>query len=609
MIRRIICRVLCGEPPPPPPPAPKDKPIAFEPGKVIILAEYPPELELTPREIVARVAARLARLQLDPRLEVNLAPERVSVLRGAERTLATVTGDVPAARQSPRQLLRFVSQLHRAIALPPLTPPELTPPIEREPPSNDQSPDQSAPVDQNQPPAGDSPAQQSGGAAARAARPATPPAAAPARGPRADAEGFDLRAASPNWLSSGAKYIGGGGPGGWPSGIASVTPNPSDPQPWDFGAVPQLTPPVLGALDVEVAILDTAPSITQLTSAYDTWVGNGPAQPPLRDLNPLLMKLLAGPNGGPFSVVEQTQTPGNVSSASQLDVIYQPGIIPLSLQEHPYTMASHGLFVAGIIRSLAPQAKLRLIQVLNDDAGGSVESIANGLALVDRPGRSVPLVVNCSFTLRIPRLGDPPPPEPLGLSQEEIDELSQLMHDLFIQLSLAPNTVIVGAAGNDSGGGTRLLARYPAAYQGIAGVSALAPVDNHLSTLDPLTIYSNQADDPPDEGFAAFGGTVIGNPPFTADPNNGILGVFLEDLPADIPNVGVVLTPNASGWVRWAGTSFSAPIVSAVLANLISSSFSPLAALVELAQIAPDFPANGVINDVPVWQPPAPPLP
>ena len=50
-------------------------------------------------------------------------------------------------------------------------------------------------------------------------------------------------------------------------------------------------------------------------------------------------------------------------------------------------MASHGLFVAGIIRSIAPQAKLRLIQVLNQDGGGSVESITQGLTVADRSGR------------------------------------------------------------------------------------------------------------------------------------------------------------------------------------------------------------------------------
>src|SRR3954447_657842 len=102
--RHIICRLVCDDAPAPPPP-PKVRPIAFEPGKVVILTEFPPDLKLTPREIVDRVSGRLAKLQLDPKIEINLAPERVIVLRSAQRTLASVTGDVPAVRQSPRQLI------------------------------------------------------------------------------------------------------------------------------------------------------------------------------------------------------------------------------------------------------------------------------------------------------------------------------------------------------------------------------------------------------------------------------------------------------------------------------------------------------------------------
>src|SRR5207253_7893683 len=115
-----------------------------------------------------------------------------------------------------------------------------------------------------------------------------------------------------------------------------------------------------------------------------------------------------------------------------------------NVSQHPYPMATHGLFIAGIIRSLAPQAKLRLIQVLNNDGGGSVESIIQGLTLADRPGRSVPLVINCSFTLRIPRPGedltetlgpdlDAALAEDLNATpgntlQDKIDFLTQLIH-------------------------------------------------------------------------------------------------------------------------------------------------------------------------------------
>jgi len=609
-LRRIICRLLRCDPQPHPQPRPKDNPIAFEPGKVIIMAEYPPGLELTPREIRDRVAARLAALKLDRPLNVNLAPERVIVLRSPQRTLATITGDVPAARQSPLLLLNFVSQLHHAIALPQLVPPRPSDggPVEvRDSPYNkpDADSDPSQPADAGSPAPDQAPAMLT--------------AATPTRPSSADAQGFDLRAASPNWLSSGAPYIGGGGPGAWPIGIASVTPNATGLQPWDFVVPSSFQSPEQNPLPVEVAILDTVPDFLALESAYGTWVGNGPALPPLRDPNPLLTTLLAGPSGGPFNVVDQSGTTA-VGSADQIDVLYQTGIIPVNLFQHPYPMASHGLFIAGIIRSLAPQAKLRLIQVLNDDGGGSAESILQGLTLADRPGRSVPLVINCSFTLRISRPGEDLA-ETLGADldkalaedlkatpgntlQDKINVLTQLMHDAFVHVCQSSNVVIVAAAGNNEvvppTGHPQ--ARYPAAFDGVSGVAALAKDDLDPGTPDALATYSHLADDQLSEGFAAFGGDVAAGPaPLRADAANGMLGVFIEELPEELPppTGGVALTPNTSGWARWSGTSFATPVVSAILANLISSNMTPLVAREQLGIDAPDI---DVSNAVPARQ-------
>jgi hypothetical protein len=595
-LRQIICRLLDCEPQPQPQPQPKDKPIAFEPGKVVILTEFPPDLTLTPREIVDRVSARLARLQLDPPLEVNLAPERVIVLRSAQRTLATVTGDVPAARQSPRQLIRFISQLHSAIALPPLIPPpEPGPDV----PKGDQYP-QGAPTDQSQPPTGDNPAPSAGLAAeARAAQAPMLTATTPTRPATADAEGFDLRAASPNWLSSGAMNIGGGGPGAWPVSAPSVTPNPTDPQPWDFIIQADYQSPSSG-VPVEVAILDTVPSLVDLQNAYGIWVGNELAQPPVppqRVSNPLLRELLAGPNGGSFSVVDQTGTTA-VGSVDQLDVLYQPSFTTSSLLNHPYPMASHGLFVAGIIRSLAPQAKLRMIQVLNENGVGTVESITQGLALADRSGRgTLPLVINCSFTLSIPRPGE----DLGGFTQAQINQLTQLMHDAFVHVCQSPNVVIIAAAGNNEvvplTGHPQ--ARYPAAFDGVSGVAALTKDDLNPSTPDTLATYSDLEDDQPSEGFAAFGGDVVaGSVPLTADAVNGMLGVFIDQLPVALPppTGGVAFALNTTGWARWSGTSFSAPVVSAIIANLISSKHTTALVARQLLGIkAPDVDVNNAV--------------
>jgi hypothetical protein len=43
--------------------------------------------------------------------------------------------------------------------------------------------------------------------------------------------------------------------------------------------------------------------------------------------------------------------------------------------QNPYRMTDHGLFVAGIIHTIAPQAELHLIEVLNPYGVGDLESI------------------------------------------------------------------------------------------------------------------------------------------------------------------------------------------------------------------------------------------
>lgn len=592
-LRRIICRLLCDDAPPPPPPPPTREPLrSFEPGQVAILTEYPPGVELTPRQIVDRVSARLDRISIDGQEKVQLAPERVIILRGAQRTLATVLGDVPAARENPARLIRFISQLHRAIALPPLNP---NPPdqIPGETPKGEQ------PNQPGEPSAPESPGDQPPPATAEARLAA---AGAPvARALVPDADGFNLRAASPNWFASSAPYIGGGGPGGWPVG-ATPASNSTGPQPWEFELSPTLQPPILGAIDVEVAILDTVPTLANLLSAYSTWVGNAQTAPSQLQ-NPLLKSLLADASSGLFNVSQLYGPGAALGAAGALDVVYLPGSTPLILNQFPFPIPSHGLFIAGIIRSIAPKAKIRLIQALNDEGGASLASITQALAEANHAGRTAPLVINCSFTMQIPRPGDPLgslPPDLQGVSQATLDSLTQLLQDTFAVVSSLPDVKIVAAAGNTGSGGQHPLARFPAAFTAITGTAALKQDDNNPLTPPALTDYSDQADDQPSEGFAAFGGeTTISTPPL-ANTTKGMLGVFLEWLPIPVGTTGsFFLTPNTSGWARWAGTSFATPIVSAVLANLLSEGRSPADAVAFLDSASDD---TGVQNAVPVNQ-------
>lgn len=59
-----------------------------------------------------------------------------------------------------------------------------------------------------------------------------------------------------------------------------------------------------------------------------------------------------------------------------------------------------------------------------------------------------------------------------------------------------------------------------------------------------------------------------------AVPDHGMLGIYIGDFPD--------AQPNTNGWAWWAGTSFAAPVISSLLAGLISQGVSPDQALQRL---------------------------
>jgi hypothetical protein len=578
-IRLALCRLLCDETPPPPPRG-NPKLASFVPGQVMIVAQFPTKLDLNKQTIADRVRRRYETLDLKTKLRVDLAANRVAIVRGPELTLAAVLGDVPEGRRSPRLLLEFIRELHQAIELPPL------PPRPR-----DQNPDQGKPSDgpnqtggAAQQPGTAGPQPSTGGPGGAVA---TSAARAAARKTEADDDGFDLRAASPNWFSSGAPYITGGGPGAAPVAISQATANNMAAQPWLFEALPAGLEPG-GPTQVEVAILDTLPSPGLLLNAYDSWVGNEvppSTQPPLAQKNPLLTSLLSGSDGA-YNVIDVSAMPDVLGGPESIDVVYDTTITPSVLGRHQYSMTSHGLFVAGIIRSMAPQAKLRLIEILNNAASGTMESLANGLSIAIQPDRTgTPLVINCSFTFAIPRPGDPPPDDLEGVPPEELPALTAGLQSLFAVANQWSHVVIVAAAGNTNGElfgtppappATRPMARYPAAFQDVAGVAALDQDDNNVATPPSFASYSNLGDDQSNEQIAAFGGEIVAgsNPPVSSDVN-GMLGVFVEPQPVFNPATELYdPVNNPDGWVRWAGTSFATPIITAAIANLLANNLA-----------------------------------
>ncbi|HEY0604844.1 MAG TPA: S8/S53 family peptidase [Herpetosiphonaceae bacterium] len=343
-----------------------------------------------------------------------------------------------------------------------------------------------------------------------------------------------LRAVSPNWQSERAPLITGWGPG------AEPIPAPKLAERWHKSKIDDLDTPfgfTLPALPVgdgaktgvEVAIMDTAPCVHDLIHAYNTW----------QEDHPLIRSLLR---------------PGG-----QLEITYA------SLEEHlrlsRYTiknrdaMGDHGLFVAGIIHTIAPHARLNLIEVLNPFGIGDIESLAVGLqSLLQRPS-SQSLIVNCSLVVNIPQ---PEEREALAaidpawnsVAPEQIRRMSWPLEWMFNVLH-DRDVLVIAAAGNDADTNHRPAARYPAALDCVIGVGA-------LERDSDLAVYTNIADSPASQGFVTIGGDAANG---KALPNTGMLGIYIGTFPNG--------RRSTTGWAWWAGTSFAAPVICGSLTMLL----------------------------------------
>lgn len=221
-------------------------------------------------------------------------------------------------------------------------------------------------------------------------------------------------------------------------------------------------------------------------------------------------------------------------------------------EEQPWNViVDHGLFVAGIVHSIAPGAELCLIRVLNANGVGDLRALNAALKhvmhLATTSGKR--LVINCSLVLAI---------QP---GQEEMGGLIHLLKlaSLLTVQNSQPSSrfCIVAAAGNDSDD-----AGYPAAFNSVVGVAALdrtgepAPytnkADSHLG--DPRLTYA---------GVATFGGR-------DSSGADGMIGIYTAPSYPDG-------TLNTSGWAYWSGTSFAAPVISALIARGLSQTGQPIA--------------------------------
>jgi hypothetical protein len=254
-----------------------------------------------------------------------------------------------------------------------------------------------------------------------------------------------------------------------------------------------------------------------------------------------------------------------------------------------FRMPDHGLFVAGIIRDLAPDAQVECIRVLNDWCVGAVQFLIDQLYAIllrilfnDGDLYQKDVVVNLSLVI--------PDDANALMAGIKVKDLPLVRENLFVAVeSLADRGVIFAAsAGNEAdqryqAPQTRPDALYPAAFaysndQRLSRPYNIIPA-GAVGRDDDAASYSCY---PGDGGVATYGGEVPGKDNLLKEGNritikdptalDAVIGVYTSlSYPAlyykdPAPTYPI---PNTHGWAYWVGTSFATPIVSAVAARTL----------------------------------------
>jgi hypothetical protein len=275
-----------------------------------------------------------------------------------------------------------------------------------------------------------------------------------------------------------------------------------------------------------------------------------------------------------------------------------------------FPMEDHGVFIAGIIRDLAPGSKVECIRVLNDYGVGNIAMLIDALSHIQnrllpinpetgKPGdlHNRPVVVNMSLTAT-------PSEEMLaGLGYTDKTMAPARLALLQPMQALASQGVVFTAsAGNGSGPnnqytdppGKRVGPRFPAAF-----AYDLPGVDSKecLSTMIPVgainkegeaASYSNY---PGEFGIGTYGGELPQPDKAKSDDSTGtqveqpidaLYGVYTARYYPALSKADPLTTLSPapmfypmyepsplSTWAYWSGTSFSTPIISALAARVM----------------------------------------
>jgi hypothetical protein len=316
-----------------------------------------------------------------------------------------------------------------------------------------------------------------------------------------------------------------------------------------------------GANAVNIVILDTAPSAATFDETCQKFVNQGHTL--LQNLKPQLQ----------------------IHRAKTIDGIPGTGVpLPPDPDECPkrhythknlYKINDHGLFIAGIIydyiydytNDQAPNANIHLVEILNQYGASTLDSITTGIQwVIDNIDKNMPLVVNCSFGIDflngkelLKHLRD------LGMTHEqianiklddqaELAELAGALKELETEFKRCGVRIIASAGNAGRPGADAPNAYYPAAFDFVLGVGA-------INKDGGRAWYSNVADKPGNVGLLVFGGnmTIDAHGRSVTESNHGMMGIYIGDFPDG--------NPSQNGWARWAGTSFSAGVMSGMFAK------------------------------------------
>lgn len=384
-------------------------------------------------------------------------------------------------------------------------------------------------------------------------------------------QGLAILSAMPNWLVTAAPgFYSAGGPAlpPRPAPTLDLPTNENVPAGWHFSFIDQVAPlHPTGTEDVVVAILDTAHAADRVRSAA--------TRPELRR-NWLLQRLAADLHGenGMFEI-EYDRYPVSSDTRTGHDFSSEPRY---------YFMPDHGLFVAGIIRDIAPRARIRQVRILNDFGCCDLYNLFAALTDLEQElvsGAIRHLVINLSLVVtpdirRLPAIWF----DTRTWTSTQLSGVVRLLNQLEEGLRLlfeslyTHGALIVAAAGNDSTasnnqGKSPRPPRAPARYETTMSVSA-------VNSRHEAARYANAACIVPlDTGIATFGGDTYGLTNASELPD-AVRGLYIAPT---FPGG----EPNTSGWADWSGTSFATAIISALGVHLVAQGWSASHALTRIA--------------------------